>query len=179
MRGGPPGMMARGGYRPSPAMAGYGPGPRPMVEEDYGYRGTAPRQLSPGPIGMAVSAEPGPVGQAIEMMPQQRHESEAQDTMPETRAPHERFHEPVSPSSLYSQSPSYVPPRANWGQQAYQSSEPNLPYQPKLQSQPRHIRSHSGSLYYEDEDPVYTSRNESAAGNSRVPSALTPGNSAK
>ncbi|KAJ0424243.1 SUR7/PalI family-domain-containing protein [Aspergillus carlsbadensis] len=177
MRRGPPGMMARGGFRSSPAMAGYGPGPRPMVEEDYGYRGTAPRQLSPGPIGMAVSAESGPVGQAIEMMPQQRHESESQDTMPEPHAPHERFHEPVSPSSLYSRSPSYLPPRANWGQQTYQSSEPNLPHQPKQQSQPRHIRSHSGNLYYEDEDPVYTSRNESAASNTRVPSALTPGNS--
>ncbi|KAL2807681.1 SUR7/PalI family-domain-containing protein [Aspergillus granulosus] len=177
MRGGPPGMMARGGYRPSPAMAGYGPGPRPMAEDDYGNRGNVPRQLSPGPVGVAVSAEPGPVGQAIEMMPQQRHDPEPQDTMPEPRAPHEKFHEPVSPSSRYSRSPTYVPPRANWGQQAYQSSEPNLPYQPKQQSQPHHVRSHSGSLYYEDEDPVYTSRNESAVGNPRVPSALTPGNS--
>jgi hypothetical protein len=32
-------------------------------------------------------------------------------------------------------------------------------------------------MYYEDEDPVYTSRNESAVGNSGVPSVLTPGNS--
>lgn len=31
-------------------------------------------------------------------------------------------------------------------------------------------------MYYEDEDPVYTSQNESAVGNPRLPSALTPGN---
>ncbi|KAL2831099.1 SUR7/PalI family-domain-containing protein [Aspergillus cavernicola] len=170
MRGGPPGMMARGGYRPSPAAGVYGPGPRPMGEDEYGYRGPSPRQQSPGPIGMAVSADPGPVGQAIEMMPQPRHEP--QEHMPDSPQPHvlpaHSLHEPISPSSLYSRSPSYLPPRTNWGQQTYESNEPN---------QPRHIRSPSGSLYYEDSDPVYTSRNEPAVSNPRLPSVLTPGNS--
>ncbi|KAL2867001.1 putative pH signal transduction protein PalI [Aspergillus lucknowensis] len=180
-RGGPPGLMARGGYRPPPAAAGYGPGSRHMGEDEYGYRGPSPRQQSPGPVGMAVSAEPGPVGQAIEMMPQQRRESEPQESMPDPRQPHllsnEGQPEPVSPSSLYSRSPTYVPPRANWAQQGYQSSEPNLTYQRDQSGQPYHIRSHSGSLYYEDEDPTYTSRNESAVNNPQVPSALTPGTS--
>ncbi|KAL4873550.1 SUR7/PalI family-domain-containing protein [Aspergillus spectabilis] len=183
MRGGPPGTMARGGYRPHPAApSGYGPGPRPMGDHEYGYRGPSPRQRSPGPIGMAVSPDPGPTGQAIEMMPQPRHESEPQETMPEPYHPHvlstDHHHEPISPSSLYSRTPSYSHPRTNWGQQTHQSSEPHLPYQQNQQpTQPRHIRSHSGSLYYEDADPVYTSRNESAVGNPQLPSALTPGNS--
>ncbi|KAL5002434.1 SUR7/PalI family-domain-containing protein [Aspergillus recurvatus] len=182
MRGGPAGPMARGGYRPQPTAGGYGPGARTMGEDEYGYRGPSPRQHTPGP--MAVPAAPGPVGQAIEMMPQPRHEPEARDEMPEQQQLHaisiDNQHEPVSPTSFYSRTQSYVPPRRNWGPQAYQSSEPNLPYQqnqPSHPSQPRHVRSQSGSMYYEDEDPVYTSRNESAVGNSGVPSALTPGHS--
>ncbi|KAL4991430.1 SUR7/PalI family-domain-containing protein [Aspergillus falconensis] len=184
MRGGPAGPIARGGYRPQPTAGGYGSGARTMGEGEYGYRGPSPRQHTPGP--MAVSAAPGAVGQAIEMMPQPRHEPEAQDEMPEQQQLHaisiDNQHEPVSPTSLYSRTQSYVPPRRNWGPQAYQSSEPNLPYQQNQSShpgQPRHVRSQSGNMYYEDEDPVYTSRNESAVGNSGIPSALTPGNSAK
>ncbi|KAL3432837.1 SUR7/PalI family-domain-containing protein [Aspergillus tetrazonus] len=176
MRGGPAGPMARGGYRPQPAAGGYGSNARAMGEDEYGYRGPSPRQRTPGP--MAAPAAPGPAGQAIEMMPQPRHEPDAQDEVPEQQQLHaisiDNQHEPVSPTSLYSRTQSYVPPRRNWGPQAYQSSEPNLPYQP---NQPRHARSQSGSMYYEDEDPVYTSRNESAVGNSGVPSVLTPGNS--
>ncbi|KAL4918593.1 SUR7/PalI family-domain-containing protein [Aspergillus aurantiobrunneus] len=175
-RGGPMGPirgapMGRGGYRPPPAAGGYVPGARPLGEDEYGYRGPSPRQQSPGPI-----------GQAIEMMPQPRRES-GQENMPGSHQLHavstDNQPEPVSPSSFYSRTASYVPPRTNWAQPAYQSSEPNLPYQPdqpSQPSQPRHVRSHSGSLYYEDEDPVYTSRNESAVGNPRLPSALTPGN---
>ncbi|KAL4743491.1 pH-response regulator protein palI/RIM9 [Aspergillus similis] len=178
MRGGPAGPMGRGGYRPQPTTGGYGSRTRAMGEDEYGYRGPSPRQRTPGP--MAVPAAPGPAGQVIEMMPQPRHEPDAQDELPEQQQLHaisiDNQHEPVSPSSLYSRTQSYVPPRRNWGPQAYQSSEPNLPYQP---NQPRHVRSQSGSMYYEDEDPVYTIRNESAVGNSGVPSALTPGNSAK
>ncbi|KAL5333885.1 SUR7/PalI family-domain-containing protein [Aspergillus crustosus] len=175
MRGGPPGMMARGGYRPHQAGGAYGPGPRPMGDDDLGYRGPSPRQRSPGPIGMAVSPDAGPVGQAIEMTPQP-HMLPTDGHYPHALST-DRHHEPVSPSSLYSRTPSYSHPRTNWGQQTYQSSEPNLSHQESQRpNQPRHIRSHSGSLYYEDADPVYTSRNESAVGNPRLPSALTPGN---
>ncbi|KAL6237016.1 SUR7/PalI family-domain-containing protein [Aspergillus navahoensis] len=203
MRGGPAGPIARGGYRSQPMAGGYGPGARTMGEDEYGHRGPSPRQHTPGP--MVAPASPGPVGQAIEMMPQPRHEPEGPAEIPEQQQLHaisiDNQHEPVSPTSLYSHtqydrltispprnslsnaSPrSYVPPRRNWGPQAYQSSEPNLPYQqnqPSHPSQPRHVRSQSGNVYYEDEDPVYTSRNESAVGNSGVPSVLTPGNSAK
>ncbi|KAI9371194.1 SUR7/PalI family-domain-containing protein [Aspergillus egyptiacus] len=148
---GAPGMMARGGYRPPPMTAGYGHGPRPMDEDD----------LAPFPRQQA------PVGQAIEMMPQQRYELDSADIQPHAISIDEH-HEPVSPSSLYSRTPSYVPPRTDWGPRAYEPSEPH---------QPRHHRSQSGSMYYEDVDPVYTSRNESAVGDLRVPSALTPGNS--
>ncbi|KAL4970153.1 putative pH signal transduction protein PalI [Aspergillus stella-maris] len=176
MRGGP---MARGGYRPQPAMNGYAPRPS---EDDYGYRGPSPRQPSPGPIGMAVPT-PGPIGQAIEMTPQPRYESEAQDEMPELRQQNgmsaDNHPEPVSPSSFYSRTMSYVPARRNWGPQPLNQSEPTLPFPPQQPlQQPRHARSQSGSMYYEDEDPVYTSRNEAAPG-PQLPSALTPGNSAK
>ncbi|KAL4906767.1 SUR7/PalI family-domain-containing protein [Aspergillus multicolor] len=183
MRGGP---IARGGYRPQPAAGGYGAGGRPMGEHELGYRGPSPRQHTPGP--MAAPAAQGPPGQAIEMMPQPRYEPEAEDQVPEPQQLHaisiDNQHEPVSPTSFYSRTQSYVPPRRNRGQQAYQSSEPNRSYpqnQPIHPSQPRHARSQSGSMYYEDEDPVYTSRNEPAVGPQGVPSALTPGpgNSAK
>ncbi|KAL4777908.1 SUR7/PalI family-domain-containing protein [Aspergillus varians] len=182
MRGGPAGPMGRGGFRTPPAAGGYGPGARQNEENEYGYRGPSPRQQSPGPVGVAVPVAREPIGQAIEMMPQPRHESEPQESMPEHRQPHaisaDNYPEPVSPSSLYSRPTSYLPPRTNWApQQAYQSSEPNLPYQPSQPIQPRHTRSNSGSVYYEDQDPVYTSRNESAVGNPRLPSSLTPGHS--
>ncbi|KAL3475078.1 SUR7/PalI family-domain-containing protein [Aspergillus californicus] len=190
MRGGPPGIMARGGYRPPPASGGYGPGPRPIGGDNFGYRGPSPRQQSPEtigmevPIGMAVSPDPvakGQPGQAIEMMPQPRHEPEPQGHMTDPHQPHalsaNNQPEPISPSSLYSRSQSYVPPRAAWQQQTYGSNEPTLPYQANPPHQPSHARSPSGSMYYEDVDPVYTSQNEAAVGNPRLPSVLTPGNS--
>ncbi|PTU21803.1 hypothetical protein P175DRAFT_0500689 [Aspergillus ochraceoroseus IBT 24754] len=193
IRGGPQGMMGRG-YRPQP-NGGYGPGPGPrmsppMGEDQYGYRGpsppTGPRQ-SPGPIGIAVSADSRPVGQSIEMTPQPRRDLDPQDALLDSHQPHavstNQYGEPISPSSLYSRTPSYVPPRANWGPNEPRnaaSPAPNPAYEPaEPEQQPHHIRSHSGSAYYEDVDPAFASRTEPAAGNTRLPSVLTAGNSTK
>ncbi|KAF9892795.1 regulator of ime2 [Aspergillus nanangensis] len=197
MRGGPP-AMGRGGFR-GPPNFGYGPGPGPrgmsppQEEGPYEYRGNSPpgqmRQPSPGPIGMAVSADPGSVGQAIEMTPQPRRMGSAdphpQEVMIESQ-PHalsaDGYAEPVSPSSLYSRTASYIPPRAAWGPDlrtgpspspvhAYGARGMNRSPQP-----PQHHQPISEDDHFEDVQPRFGNRNMTAAGNPRLPTALTPGN---
>ncbi|KAL5361251.1 SUR7/PalI family-domain-containing protein [Aspergillus floccosus] len=193
MRGGSPGMMGRGGYRGPPTF-GYGPGSRPMPppeEAAYDYHGPPNgqmRQPSPGPIGMAVSADPGPIGQAIEMTPQPRRTGSTEPQMQgslEPQHPHavstDGSAEPVSPSSLYSRTPSYVPPRAGWGADLRVGPSPSPVHAYGARGMNRspqaHVRSNSGD-YYEDNDPRFANRNESAVGNPRLPTALTPGHNA-
>ncbi|KAE8148798.1 SUR7/PalI family-domain-containing protein [Aspergillus avenaceus] len=191
-RGGPMGSMrgGRGGYR-GPPPVGYGPGPAPRPTpppegDGYEYAPGPMRQPSPGPIGMAVSpAEAGPIGQAIEMTPQPRRTGSAepapQEAMLDSQQPHalsaDGYPEPVSPTSLYSRTPSYVPPRAGWEQRPGHTPSPVHVYGPTEATRaPRHGRSGSAD-YFEDVDPRFANRNEHAAGNARLPSALTPGNS--
>ncbi|KAA8645850.1 hypothetical protein EYZ11_006573 [Aspergillus tanneri] len=192
MRGGHPGMMGRGGYRGPPQFV-YGPGsgPRPMpspeeVEPEYYVDSPVDsmRQPSPGPIGMAVSPDPGHVGQAIEMTPQPRRvgsaEPEHQQVLRDVHQPHalsaDGYPEPVSPSSLYSRTASYTPPRAGWGQPGPRTGPSPSPVHAygAARTSPQ-ARSNSGE-YFEDVDPRFANRNESAVGNPRLPSALTPGN---
>ncbi|RAL12214.1 putative pH signal transduction protein PalI [Aspergillus homomorphus CBS 101889] len=187
-RGGHPSAMGRG-YREPPQPIGYGPspGPRPTapLEDEYDYRGPAPsagahRQPSPGPIGMAVSADYEAAGQAIEMQPQPKRLDSA-NTLPHEvmvdSQPHalsaDGYPEPISPSSLYSRTPSYNHPRAGWAQAepaAHHSPSPMHAYG----STQRHARSPSTD-YFEDADPRFANPNESAVGNTRLPPALTPG----
>lgn len=114
MRGGPPGMRGRGGYRgPPPVDYGYdayGAGPVPRTHPTpppAEYRGTSPvyRQPSPGRIGMALSPDAGPVGQAIEMTPQPRRSPGPEhDPQPHALSV-DGYPEPTSPSSFYSRTP--------------------------------------------------------------------------
>ncbi|KAK1140460.1 hypothetical protein N8T08_010303 [Aspergillus melleus] len=193
MRGGPPGMMGRGGYRgPLQFVYGPGPGPRGMPapeEDEYEYGGHSPggtmRRPSPGPIGMAMSPDSGaPIGQAIEMTPQPRRmgsaDPEHQEAMLDSQ-PHalsaDGYPEPVSPSSLYSRTASYVPARNGWGPPEPRSGPSPSPvhaYGAARRPSP-HIRSGSGD-YFEDADPRFANRNEPAGGNPGLPPALTPGN---
>lgn len=108
-------MPSRGGPRGAP---GYSAGPnrsfdsygRPM-DDHYDQPGMAPggamREPSPGPIGMAVSADN--VGQAIEMQPQMRRNDQygSEPSMGNESRPHalsiDGAHAPLeSPTSLYS-----------------------------------------------------------------------------
>ncbi|KAB8207380.1 SUR7/PalI family protein [Aspergillus parasiticus SU-1] len=195
-RGSPMGSMrgGRGGYRgPTPFGYGPNPGPRPMPppeEERYDY--DAPpdsmRQPSPGPIGMAVSPPDGsPIGQAIEMTPQPRRTGSAEPVPQEVllgQQPHalsaDGQPEPVSPSSLYSRTPSYVPPRAAWEQAERRpghSPSPVHAYQPAETARTPHHAGSESADYFEDADPRFANRNEHAVGNPRLPSVLTPGSS--
>ncbi|KAG2413901.1 pH-response regulator protein palI/RIM9 [Aspergillus terreus] len=143
------------------------------------------RQPSPGPIGMAVSADAGPIGQAIEMTPQPRRTGSTEPQMQDSLEPQphavsaDGYAEPVSPSSLYSRTPSYVPPRAGWGADLRVGPSPSPVHAYGARGMNRspqtHVRSNSGD-YYEDNDPRFANRNESAVGNPRLPTALTPGN---
>ncbi|PYH47843.1 putative pH signal transduction protein PalI [Aspergillus saccharolyticus JOP 1030-1] len=186
MRGGHPGAMGRG-YRGPPPPVGYGPspGPRPIPppQDGYDYRGPAPssgphRQPSPGPIGMAVSADYEAAGQAIEMQPQPRRLGSADPMSHEMTSdpqPHalsaDGYPEPISPTSLYSRTPSYNHPRAGWAQ----AEAPAQHSTPRVQGYgSQHARSPSTD-YFEDADPRFVNPNESAAGNARLPPALTPG----
>ncbi|GAB1213818.1 hypothetical protein ATERTT37_002971 [Aspergillus terreus] len=75
--------------------------------------------------------------------------------------------------------PSYVPPRAGWGADLRVGPSPSPVHAYGARSMNRspqtHVRSNSGD-YYEDNDPRFANRNESAVGNPRLPTALTPGN---
>jgi hypothetical protein len=201
MRGGPA-MRGRGGYRgPPPVDYGYeayGAVPRshptpPPAE----YRGTSPvyRQPSPGPIGMALSADGGPVGQAIEMTPQARR-SPGPDQVHALSV--DGYPEPTSPSSFYSRTPStYVPPRAGWTQPdnrlgpspspVYEHAipEPLRPAQSPVHAYGapngvQHARNDSAD-YYEDMDPHFADSQPavSAPPVAELPSALMPGPAAK
>ncbi|PYH93451.1 pali-domain-containing protein [Aspergillus ellipticus CBS 707.79] len=231
MRGGHPGAMGRG-YRGPPG--GYVPGPRPTPppEDEYEFRSIspvdAPRQPSPGPVGMAMAPEPGSsVGQAIEMQPQPRRITSADPVASDVvlePLPHalsaDGYPEPISPTSLYSRTASYIPARAGWGPEAPQPSHSPSPVHaygaPQASQSPspvhaygappqvthtpspvhaygappqvthtpspvhaygaprRHARSPSTD-YFEDADPRFANPNESAVGNPRLPTALTPG----
>ncbi|OJZ89030.1 hypothetical protein ASPFODRAFT_127548 [Aspergillus luchuensis CBS 106.47] len=183
MRGGHPGMMGRGYRGPPPGdyMPGPAPRPTPPPEDEYGYHHPPPvaREPSPGPIGMAVSPDHGsPIGQAIEMQPQPRrmgsHESHEGHLEPQPHAlSADGYPEPISPSSLYSRTASYVPPRAGWAPEeprAGPSPSPVHAYDGPRQ----HARTPSAD-YFEDADPRFATTNESAAGNPRLPAVLTPG----
>lgn len=192
---GPPTLGYGPGSRPMP----------PPEEAAYDYHGPPNgqmRQPSPGPIGMAVSADAGPIGQAIEMTPQPRRTGSTEPQMQDSLEPQphavsaDGYAEPVSPSSLYSRTPydmsqvpsssvpltesrSYVPPRAGWGADLRVGPSPSPVHAYGARSMNRspqtHVRSNSGD-YYEDNDPRFANRNESAVGNPRLPTALTPGN---
>ncbi|KAF7169681.1 hypothetical protein CNMCM6106_004521 [Aspergillus hiratsukae] len=201
MRGAPSGMMGRGQRGPSPAgynygpVSGglnpgyesynYGPGPRPsqrLGEDGFDYRGPSPvgaaRQPSPGPIGMAVSSpETAPIGQAIEMTSQPRH---TDSVVSEEQQPHavsnDGHPEPVSPSSLYSREPSYVPPRAGWTPADLRvGPSPSPVHALEGNRTAPHARPNSGDDYYEDVDPRFAEPHQPPAGNRALPSALTPG----
>ncbi|KAF7589367.1 regulator of ime2 [Aspergillus hancockii] len=195
-RGGPMGSMrgGRGGFR-GPPPVGYGPspGPRPMPPpEEDGYDSHAHpntmRQPSPGPIGMAMSPpEAGPIGQAIEMTPQPRRTGSTDPAPQEGMLDPQQLHavsadgypEPVSPSSLYSRTPSYIPPRAAWEhgdrRPGHTPSPVHVSGAPGVARTPHHTRSGSAD-YFEDVEPRFANRND-AAGNPRLPSVLTPGGS--
>ncbi|XHG09430.1 hypothetical protein AWENTII_012485 [Aspergillus wentii] len=203
MRGGPPGMMGRGQrgppapYGPGPAAQshgfdfyGAGPGlaPRPTpppADDGYEQRGPSPvglRQPSPGPIGMAVSPD-APIGQAIEMTPQIRR---AGSVEPESHnmlgvQPHalsaDGYSEPVSPSSLYSRTPSYIPARAGWNDTPHTAPSPSPVHaygSPAMDRKPHHTRSGSDN-YYEDVDPRFADEMHDRVPSPRLPSALMPG----
>lgn len=64
---------------------------------------------------------------------------------------------------------SYIPPRANWGQNT--SPSPVYAYGAPTSRSPVHARSDSGN-YYEDVEPRFAPKQEGGSG---VPSALMPG----
>ncbi|GKZ67132.1 regulator of ime2 [Aspergillus niger] len=182
MRGGHPGMMGRGYRGPPPGDYIPGPVPRPTPppEDEYGYHHPPPvaRQPSPGPIGMAVSPDHGsPIGQAIEMQPQPRrmgsHESHEAHLEPQPHAlSADGYPEPISPSSLYSRTASYIPPRAGWAPEETRTGPSPSPVH-AYEGPRQHARTPSTD-YFEDADPRFAT-NESAAGNPRLPAVLTPG----
>ncbi|KAJ5886637.1 pH-response regulator protein palI/RIM9 [Penicillium subrubescens] len=176
-------MPGRGGPRGAP---GYSAGPnrsfdsygRP-IEDAYDQPGMATggamREPSPGPIGMAVSADN--VGQAIEMQPQmRRHDPYASEqSIGHESNPHalsvNGAHAPLeSPTSLYSSTDSYVPARAGWGAQ---ESDRHLASRPSPSPAHAGTGKHSTN-YYEDVDPRFA-RRPSPQPNSSLPSSLTPG----
>ncbi|KAE8355150.1 SUR7/PalI family-domain-containing protein [Aspergillus coremiiformis] len=191
-RGGAMGSVrgGRGGYRgPVPFGHGPNPGPRPMPPPE-GHASPGPmRQLTPGPIGTAgLPPNPGPIGQAIEMTPQSKQtgstEPAPQEVLLSAQQPHavsaDGYPEPVSPTSLYSRTPSYVPPHATWEEAEHLPGHSNTPVHAygtaETARTPHHGRSGAAD-YFEDVDPRFANRNEPAVANPRLPSALTPGGS--
>ncbi|KAJ5710961.1 hypothetical protein N7488_005117 [Penicillium malachiteum] len=184
-RGGYMGPMPRGRGGMARGVYGYATGPsrnfdqygRPVPAHDsYEAHDMAPvepmREPSPGPIGMAVSPET--IGQAIEMTPQPRYDPHDSIAMSTDSQPHavsvDGQHMPLeSPTSLYSHTESYVPPRTGWG-----GSDPRRTLSPHPTSSPVHATTTQGTAYYEDVDPRFD-RRPSPQNNHRLPSALTPG----
>ncbi|GFF37645.1 pH-response regulator protein palI/RIM9 [Aspergillus udagawae] len=179
-----------GGLNPGYEPYNYGPGPRPSQrpgEDGFDYRGPSPvgaaRQPSPGPIGMAVSSpETAPIGQAIELTSQPRHTDSAVELGPDAVSEEELPHavssdgrpEPLSPSSLYSRSASYIPPRAGWTPADLRVGPSPSPVH-ALDHPAAHARSNSGDNYYEDVDPRFAESHQPPAASRALPSALTSG----
>ncbi|KAL2008972.1 hypothetical protein VTN00DRAFT_7166 [Thermoascus crustaceus] len=174
---------------------------------DYGYQSRGPpgdgppRRPSPGAIGMDMPPNSGaPVGQAIEMTPQAsspspdqmdnraRGDSNAQGTtssQQQTLLAPPTQDEVQSPTSVYSDQLSYVPPRAGWTGARDQTSPAPLNEQSPVSpvspiAEERNLThlpppTRPASDYYEDIDPRFLESPPPAPSDISVPAALIPG----
>ncbi|KAJ5885092.1 hypothetical protein N7495_009602 [Penicillium taxi] len=187
----------RGG-RGSRAGMGYHHPPRPnrsfdsnsqTSDQPYDAHAIPINQPSSGPIGMAISPET--VGAAIELMPARYYDVHdsmiSTDSQPHALDP--QINRPLSPTSLYSRTESYVPARAGWGPSDVRHAisprpspgPPSPGYPPRRSPQPTlspvpALNVSRGANYYEDAEPRFSSVRLSEAQNDKLyPPSLMPG----
>ncbi|KAL1859163.1 hypothetical protein Plec18167_007456 [Paecilomyces lecythidis] len=207
-RGPPPGYPQTRGGPPNGAGA-YGPGPDPRpppnfggyvpdIPEEYNYgpRGPSPggpmRRPPPGAVGMDVPSDGGSREvEAFEMTPQPLVPGR-RDPYPEAQAPAEVLQPNAgtgqsgdqSPTSVYSPTEPYVPPRTGWNDngprpaEPMPSDEPRLPRLSPVDEGRAMNRTGPGARpennYYEDIEPKFAAP-QLPGSNDPVPSALVPG----
>ncbi|KAJ9191686.1 hypothetical protein DTO164E3_8718 [Paecilomyces variotii] len=208
-RGPPPGYpQTRGG--PPGGFGPYGPGPDPRpppnfggyvpdIPQEYDYRPRGPspggpmRRPPPGAVGMDMPPNNGNREvEAFEMTPQAAG-PRPRDPYPEAQAPADMLQPQnaqvgqmgdQSPTSVYSPTEPYVPPRNGWTDNGPRAADPMPLNEPRLPRLPpvdeRQVMNRAEPVprpennYYEDIEPKFAAPRLPAS-NDPVPSALVPG----